>query len=99
MNEIGNTILKMRKTRGISQQDAAEALGITQSYLSLLECGKKTPSISLLERVEYYFKVPMAILMWSSLKENQVSLHKRESFRILKPVIDDMVESLFFELP
>jgi transcriptional regulator with XRE-family HTH domain len=99
MNEIGNTILKMRKTRGISQQDAAEALGITQSYLSLLECGKKTPSISLLERAEYYFKVPMAILMWSSLKENQVSLNKRESFRILKPVIDDMVESLFFELP
>jgi len=99
MDNIGNAILKIRKARKVTQHELSDALGITQTHLSQVESGKKQPSLALIERVEYHFGIPVSVIMWAGVKENQVSIGKRESFRVLKPVIDDLIESLFFELP
>lgn len=98
MNDIGKSITKIRKARNLSQQDLATALGITQTHLSQIESGKGNASQALLERVEYHFGIPLAVLMWAGIKEQHVAPEKREAFIVLKPAIDILIESFFFQV-
>ena len=40
-----------RRTKGFSQTQAAEKIGVTQVYYSQLENGKRTPSLGVLENI------------------------------------------------
>ncbi|MUM76820.1 helix-turn-helix domain-containing protein [Pseudodesulfovibrio sp. F-1] len=46
---IGKLIRTIRASQGLSQGDMAQCLGISQNYLSLVESGKKTMSVKLVE--------------------------------------------------
>jgi transcriptional regulator with XRE-family HTH domain len=41
----------------MTQADAAQALGIDPSWLSQVECGRKRPSIRLLQRMAELYRV------------------------------------------
>lgn len=73
----------------------AEGIGITQSYLSSIENGNKKPSTDLLEKIAEHVKIPMPILFWKSITEQDVPEEKRESFKQLKSSIDALVMSFF----
>lgn len=49
--KIGKEIKKLRKLRGINQQDLAGMIDITPSYMSEIERGVSNPSVDLLKRV------------------------------------------------
>jgi transcriptional regulator with XRE-family HTH domain len=57
---IGETVnLKgARKVKGWTQQEAAEKLGVSQAYLSLLESGRRRPSPRVLNRLTQLFDLP-----------------------------------------
>ena len=57
--EIGKKIRALRKIRGISLQQMAAETGMSYSYLSGLENGKHSVSITNLQRVAAFFKVDM----------------------------------------
>ncbi len=40
-----------RVLKGLSQEDLAKLANVDRSYISQIESGKKTPSISVLERI------------------------------------------------
>ncbi len=42
---IGNRIKHLRKSRGMSQEDLAEKMGINPKYLSSIERGKENPTL------------------------------------------------------
>jgi len=92
--KIGQSVKQVRKKKGISQKDLCKSIGITQSYLSQVENDKKTPSIDVLETISNHFDMPLSIMLWFSLKEEDIEEHKREIYRSLKPVLDEMVNSL-----
>ena len=53
MNEVqglskafGKVIAELRAKRGISQEQLAEAIGSTNVYISLLESGRRKPSLN-----------------------------------------------------
>lgn len=50
-NNIGKQITKVRIDLDMKQKDMAEALGIAPNWLSLIECGRKEPSIDLLNKI------------------------------------------------
>lgn len=50
--ELGERLKRLRKTLGLSQQQAAARLGIQQGHVSKLERGKATPSPQLLQVIE-----------------------------------------------
>ncbi len=50
--EVGERLKRLRKTLGLSQQQAAARLGIQQGHVSKLESGKATPSPQLLQVIE-----------------------------------------------
>ncbi len=82
--------LKMlRAYHHIPQKELAEKLGISNSHLSEIENGKKTPSLELLDRYSDFFKIPASsILLFSeNINADKTKLDKiRESVanKILK---------------
>lgn len=59
---FGQKLLKLRKQKGLSQEDLATDLGISQSSVSNYESGFTKPDISVLEKVSKYFSVPISDL-------------------------------------
>jgi len=57
MNELFATRLKkLREEAGLTQEELGEAVGLSSEYISLLEAGKRTPSIIALNRISKYFQ-------------------------------------------
>ena len=48
---IGDRLREIRKSRGFSQQDVAEQMGLPQSNLSRIENGKQRLNLSVLARI------------------------------------------------
>jgi transcriptional regulator with XRE-family HTH domain len=93
--KIGTAIRKLRRDRDLRQNDLANSIGITQSYLSGIEKGKKTPSVDVLSSISDYFKMPLAVIYWEALSEDDIHPSKLESFRILKPSVDGLINQMF----
>lgn len=94
---IGIAIRNIRKERTpkLNQSEFAKLIGITQTYLSQIETGAKTPNISILETISKEFKIPLPIIFWFGLNEEDIAEHKKESFRFLKPTVDAMINELY----
>jgi transcriptional regulator with XRE-family HTH domain len=76
---LGDAIKIIRTARKIKQIELAESLGVSANYISLIEAGKKTPSIKFLRQIAFKLKVPAGLfLLWSetetqSLRSSQLS--------------------------
>lgn len=74
---FGEALRLVRSFHEVNQSDLAEALGISRSYLSEIESGKKVPSLDLLQRYAAHFDMPLSSLI-------MFSEHTGESQRDLK---------------
>lgn len=66
MSDIGFRIKSLRKHHNLSQKEFAEAVFITQSYLSRIELGKEDPTDMLLKLITYEFNCS-----WEWLKNGE----------------------------
>ena len=48
---VGEKIKRVRTNKGLSQQDFAEATGLSRTYISDLENNRKSPSVKTLEKI------------------------------------------------
>ncbi|AXH74773.1 MAG: hypothetical protein [Bacteriophage sp.] len=95
----GTIIKHIRKDiLNLNQNEFSEKIGITQTYLSLLEGNKKTPSTQVLETISSQSKYPISVLLWLSMTEEDVPKGRVEFFRAIKPSCDNLIKS-FFEEP
>lgn len=70
---LGKAIKLCRTQRNLSQSELATAAGISVSYLSLLERGKRDPTLSTIEDLATALKVPISILMFLSVDHEEMS--------------------------
>lgn len=61
--DFGKAMRVLRAQRGIQQGDVAKALKIDKSYVSLLEHGKRAPSIDVLQRAAKFYRVKLSELV------------------------------------
>lgn len=94
---IGISIRKIRQQRTpqLNQSEFAKLIGLTQTYLSQIENGRKTPAIGVLERIAKEFEIPLPIIFWYGIEEKDIHESKIEYFRFLKPTIDQMIDSVY----
>ena len=78
--EVGKKIRSLRKIRGISLQQMANETGMSYSYLSGLENGKHSVSITNLQRVAKFFDVDMVYFLQPSGTVPRM-IRKEELFR------------------
>ena len=60
MNEdLDNHIHKLRLQHKISQQELAEAIGVSRKTISTVETGRFTPSVVIALKIAEYFAIPV----------------------------------------
>lgn len=64
--EVGKRLRSLRKIRGISLQQLSKSTGMSYSYLSGLENGKHSVSITNLQRLASFFEVDMIFFLQQS---------------------------------
>ena len=61
--QIGRTIKVLRTALGIKQRELARRLGISANYLSMIEAGKREPTLKLLRAIGSTMQVPVSVLL------------------------------------
>lgn len=93
---LGQTIQVLRKKRGLKQGELAEASGLAQSYLSLIEKNKKKPNLATIERIGKSLSLPTPILFFLSLDENDIPTDKKDAYALLASPLASLLEEFFF---
>lgn len=52
---ITNTVLELRKGKGVTQEEFAEAIGVTRQTVIAIEKGNYTPSVLLALKIATFF--------------------------------------------
>ena len=86
LTNIGSKIRKERRSKGLTQTDLSKKLGISASYLNLLESGRRTITVPLLIKIGNELSL--------SLKDLTVESNKR----ILSDVMDVLSNEMFEDL-
>lgn len=73
MNDIGGFIAKLRKEQGMTQQELADKLCVTDKAVCKWECGKGTPDVDSLERLSQVLGVSVSELFAGKRDESEVS--------------------------
>ena len=93
---IGRTVRRIRLEQGLTQQMLASRLGISASYLNLLEHDQRNVTASLLIKLAEVLSIDLASL--SGTSERQLEAGLREVFAdpllASEPVPDAEIESL-----
>lgn len=93
--DLGNIIKTIRKQKGQTQGEFAISCGITQTYLSQIEGNLKEPNLSTLKSISENLEVPLPILFFLSMTEEDVQPNKRKAFQIVSPSVKSLVNEFF----
>lgn len=92
---IGNAIKDLRQQKGFKQTDFAAHCGLSQSYLSAIEKGRKEPTLSILKQIADALSIPTPVLVFFSLDQEDIDMSKREAFKMLEPSIKGLINDVF----
>lgn len=57
--KVTNLLYKIRTQHNLTQEELAEAIGVTRQTIIAIEKGNYTPSVLLALKISRYFKVPL----------------------------------------
>lgn len=86
--EFGEKLLQLRKSRGLTQDELAEALHVSRTAVSKWESGRGYPSIDSIKEISRYFSVTIDDLLSG---ENLLSIADKE----VKSNVQDICDLLF----
>lgn len=66
---LGEKLQLLRRSRGLSQEQLAEALGVSRQAISKWECGDSAPDLDKLRAICTYFGVTSDYLIWESAED------------------------------
>lgn len=93
--DLGNAIKNIRKKKNQTQGELALSCGITQTYLSQIEGNLKEPNLSTLKTISEHLDMPLPILFFLSMTEEDVQPSKRKAFQIVSPSVKSLVNEFF----
>ena len=100
--EFNEKLQELRKNKGLTQEDLAEALFVSRTAISKWESGRGYPSIDSLKEIAKYFSVTIDELLSSnevlSIAEED-NKQKEKHFRSLVFGLLDISALMFFFLP
>ncbi|HEV2423898.1 MAG TPA: helix-turn-helix transcriptional regulator [Terriglobia bacterium] len=79
--QVGEILYLLRGTRGLSQDRLAQALGISASYLSLLERGKRPATIKVMRTLANWLGVAPGLLILQSMDPGSLEIRPRRLVR------------------
>lgn len=92
---LGITIKDMRKKKKLTQGEFASLCEISQTYLSQIENNLKEPNLSVLKTISEKLGIPLPILFFLSLSEDDIAPNKRQAFEIIGPSVKSLLNEFF----
>jgi transcriptional regulator with XRE-family HTH domain len=90
---LGCTIKKCRKLRGLTQEQLADVLGLSMAHISLLEKNKREPSISVIESIAKALEIPLSVLIFLASENGDIKELKSKYRKILSKDIMDLIKN------
>jgi transcriptional regulator with XRE-family HTH domain len=99
---LATRVAKLRRSKGKSLQDVADAVGVSKAHIWELEKGRAdNPSMALVIRLADYFDVSVASLAGEDLESPDADPQIQRMFRLAHQldanelaILEDMVKSL-----
>ncbi len=89
--KLGQAIKVVRTASGLKQREIARKLDVTPNYISLIEGGKREPSISLLNQLASVLGVPIGIFfLWQESRKGSKSPNQLDRMRDLLVQLEAM---------
>jgi transcriptional regulator with XRE-family HTH domain len=63
LKQFAESLQRIRKNQGLSQEKLAELTGLHRTYISDLECGRRNPSIITLVKLSQALSVTLVTLL------------------------------------
>lgn len=109
--EVGRYVKQCREEAGLTQEVFAERIGLGVKHVSAIECGAVGVSLSTLRRMSRVLSVPADVLLFGTTDEEEqqgrivdvqmlffrLSRLPPEKFRVVKEIIDKLLEALAVE--
>ena len=89
MLTVGQLIKIGRINKKLGQEDVASKLKVSKNYISLVENGKKDPSINFLKGASDFLDIPPILLMWEKI---DMPKGKTEGERKIASQLEKMLE-------
>jgi transcriptional regulator with XRE-family HTH domain len=94
---IGNTIKELRKKKEISQGEFAKLCEISQTSLSQIETGAKSPSKTTLKKICEQLDISEPMLYVLSLEERDVPENKKEIYNRIYPSVRQLLDAIILD--
>lgn len=91
-NQMSNKIRELRKEHKLTQTGLSKQLGVTSTYITLIEQGKRNGADEFLLKVEKFFKLKPKTLLKLRNVENSKSIQEQESEQ--KPITDNPPDTI-----
>lgn len=82
--EIGTTIRAIRQKRGLTIGQLCEGTGLSQGFMSLVENNKTSPSLTTLETIAHFLRVPLAYLLLKQEERMNVVRKQERTFSVFR---------------
>ncbi len=56
---LGKKMKRIRKDRGLTQEEVADKIGVSRAYVGYIEQGRNAPSLEVLEKIARVLKTPI----------------------------------------
>mgnify|MGYP000677859201 CR=1 FL=1 len=89
---IGRAVRECRTRRGLTQKELAAGSGLDPSYVSLIESGRRIPSLDVLTRVAEYMAIPvyMMVLLGCDDDDLVIAGDRERAYRVLDKITRSM---------
>lgn len=84
---LNEALRLVRAYHDISQTQLCSELGVSNSYLSEIESGKKTPSLELLQKYSDRFDVPVSSLLFFSENLDKTKITDKLRIGVARKVV------------
>ena len=84
---LNEALRLIRVFHDLNQKDLADKLGISNSYLSEMESGKKTPTLEVIEKYSEVFNMPSSSILFFAENLNNGGKSERTKKSISNKVI------------
>lgn len=94
---VGENLKKLRKAKGLTQEQLAEALKMQPNSIALIETGRTFISSKLLSNASNFFNVESYVFFKSTFVEetDKIKNLKKEITRLLSDCNEDFVERIY----
>jgi transcriptional regulator with XRE-family HTH domain len=95
--QIGELLYRLRTTQAVSQNALAKALGLSPSYLSLLERGKRPASVQVVRRMAKWLGIAPGLILLETMEPDALETRPRALVEDVQKEFEKALSSGDFE--